>query len=130
VQRGELVEPRVGHYVAVGSSREFATGRLNVHRDGYGFVIPDVPVQGLKGDVYLAKESAARAMHGDRVVVRIGKIEADGRAHGEIIRVLRRAHPSVVGEFKIRRAGNVVVPHDERIRQWIEIPEGFELPGM
>lgn len=128
VKRGELVETRAGHYVAVGATREFAAGRISVHRDGYGFVIPDTPVPGLKSDIYISKEGAARAMHGDRVVVRIGRIESDGRGHGEIIRVLRRAHPSVVGEFRVRRSGNVVVPHDERIRQWIEIPEGFALP--
>ncbi len=122
IARGEIVEPRSGQFVAVGSNREYAAGRLNVHRDGFAFVTPEVPIAGLKGDIYIAKEAAARAMHGDRVVVRIGRIEADGRAHGEILRVLRRAHPSVVGEFRIRRNGFFVVPHDDRIRQWIEIP--------
>jgi ribonuclease R len=126
--RGEIVEPRSGQFVAVGSNREYAAGRLNVHRDGYAFVTPEVPIAGLKGDIYIAKEAAARAMHGDRVVVRIGRIEADGRAHGEILRVLRRAHPSVVGEFRIRRNGLFVVPHDDRIRQWIEIPQEMALP--
>ncbi|HML17695.1 MAG TPA: ribonuclease R [Bryobacteraceae bacterium] len=127
-ERGVIVETRPGHYVAVGSTREFATGRLSVHRDGYAFVIPDRPISGLKGDVYIPKEAAAKAMHGDRVVVRIGRIERDGRADGEIVRVLRRAHPSVVGEFRVRRRGNFVIPHDERIKQWIEIPDDFALP--
>ena len=126
--RGEIVETRSGHYVAVGASREFAAGRLNVHRDGYAFLTPDVPVAGLKSDVYIPKEAAERAMHGDRVLVRIGRIDPDGRAHGEILRVLRRAHLTVVGEFRIRRTGHFVVPHDDRIRQWIEIPEGMALP--
>ena len=128
---GAIVETRSGQYVATGASREFTAGRLSVHRDGYAFVIPDVPIPGikggLKGDIYIPKENAARAMHGDRVVVRIGRIEPDGRADGEIVRVLRRAHPSVVGEFRIRRNGNFVVPHDDRIRQWIEIPDGETL---
>jgi ribonuclease R len=104
-------------------------GRLSVHRDGYGFVIPDEPVEGLRGDIYIAKEVAQRAMHGDRVTVRILRIEPDGRAHGDIVEVLRRAHPSVVGEFRVRGRGNFVVPHDDRIRQWIQIPEGMELPA-
>src|SRR5580704_10545376 len=103
-------------------------GRLSVHRDGYGFVIPDEPIEGLRGDIYIAKDAAQRAMHGDRVTVRILRIEPDGRAHGEIVEVLRRAHPSVVGEFRVRGRGNFVVPHDDRIRQWIQIPEGMELP--
>jgi len=129
VERGDLIETRSGNYTATGVSREFAVGRLNVHRDGYGFVIPDVPVPGLRGDVYIPKESASRAMHGDRVVARISRIEHDGKADGEIVRVLRRAHATVVGEFRIRRTGTFVVPHDERIRHWIEIPEGMALPA-
>ena len=129
IQRGDLIETRSGHYTAPAVSSEFAVGRLNVHRDGYGFVIPDVPVPGLRGDVYIPKESASRAMHGDRVVARIARIERDGKADGEIVRVLRRAHLTIVGEFRIRRTGNFVVPHDERIRQWIEIPEDMALPA-
>src|SRR5262249_45090405 len=125
VQRGDLIETRAGHYTAVSASREFTAGRLSVHRDGYAFVIPDAPIPDMRGDIYIPKESASQAMHGDRVVARIGRIERDGRAYGEIVRVLRRAHPSVVGEFRIRRRGYFVVPHDERIRQWIEIPEGM-----
>jgi ribonuclease R len=128
VERGDLVETRSGHYTAVGSSREFATGRLNAHRDGYAFVTPDIPITGLRGDIYLSKEDAERAMHGDRVVVRIGRIENDGRAHGEILRILRRAHATVVGEFRIKKTGFFVIPHDDRIRQWIEIPKGMALP--
>jgi ribonuclease R len=104
-------------------------GRLSVHRDGYGFVTPEEPVPGLKGDIYLGKEDAERAMHGDRVAIRIKRLERDGRAHGEIVEVVKRAHASIVGEFRMRRRGNFVVPHDERIRQWIEIPEGMAIPA-
>jgi ribonuclease R len=104
-------------------------GRLSVHRDGYGFVTPEEPVPGLKGDIYLGKEEADRAMHGDRVALRIKRLERDGRAHGEIVEVIKRAHTSIVGEFHVRRRGNYVIPHDERIRQWIEIPEGMAIPA-
>jgi ribonuclease R len=100
-----------------------------MHRDGYGFLIPDRPVEGLRGDVYIPRDSAQTAMHGDRVVVHISRIESDGRADGEIVKILRRAHLTVVGEFKIRKRGSYVIPHDERINQWIDIPEGMELPA-
>jgi ribonuclease R len=129
VQHGDIVETRSGHYTATGVSREFAVGRFSMHRDGYGFVIPAVPVPGLRGDVYIPKESASRAMHGDRVVARISRIERDGKADGEIVRVLRRAHLTVVGEFRVRRTGNFVVPHDDRIRQWIEVLDDMALPS-
>jgi ribonuclease R len=68
-------------------------------------------------------------MHGDRVVVHISRIENDGRADGEIVKILRRAHLTVVGEFRIRKRGSYVIPYDERINQWIDIPEGMEVPA-
>jgi ribonuclease R len=129
IERGQIIEVRSGHFVVARLSREYAVGRLNMHRDGYGFLIADHPIEGLKGDVYIPRESAQAAMHGDRVVVRIARIERDGRADGEIVKVLRRAHQTVVGEFRIRKRGNFVAPHDERIRQWIQIPPGMELPS-
>src|SRR5215831_15206229 len=126
--RGDLIELRSGHYTVTARSREFAVGRLQMHRDGYGFLISERPIEGITGDIFIPPESAETAMHGDRVVVRIARIEAGGRADGEIVKVLKRAQPTVVGEFRIGRRGQYVVPHDERIRQWIEIPEGLEFP--
>ncbi|HTM48134.1 MAG TPA: VacB/RNase II family 3'-5' exoribonuclease [Bryobacteraceae bacterium] len=126
--RGDLIEVRAGQYLVTALTREFAAGRIHMHRDGYGFVTPDRLIEGIKGDVYIPAASARRAMHGDRVLIRIARIEHDGRADGEILKVLSRAHPTVVGEFRIRRRGSFVAPHDERIHEWIEIPEGMEIP--
>ncbi len=126
---GDLVELRSGHYAVTTHTREYAVGRMNMHRDGYGFLISERPIEGLKGDIYIPADSARMAMHGDRVLVRIARIEAGGRADGEIVKVLRRAHPTVVGEFRVGRRGYYVAPQDDRIRQWIDIPEGMEMPA-
>ncbi|HJT88035.1 MAG TPA: VacB/RNase II family 3'-5' exoribonuclease, partial [Bryobacteraceae bacterium] len=126
--RGDLIELRSGHYAVTARSREFAVGRLHMHRDGYGFLISERPIEGVTGDVFIPPDSAETAMHGDRIVVRIARIEPDGRADGEIVKILKRAQPTVVGEFRLTRRGQFVVPQDERIRQWIEIPEGLEFP--
>ncbi len=128
VQRVDLIEPKPDQFVVTRLSREFATGRLKVHRDGYAFLISDRPLEHIQGDVFIPKDSASQAMHGDRVVVRILRVEDGGRADGEIVRILKRAHATVVGEFRIRKRGNFVVPYDDRIQQWIEIPEGMEIP--
>ncbi|HET8550415.1 MAG TPA: ribonuclease R [Bryobacteraceae bacterium] len=127
-EKGELIEMRSGQFVLTRASREYAVGRLNVHRDGYGFLIGDKPIEGIRGDVFLPPDEAAKAMHGDRVLVRIARIESDGRADGELLKILERAHAFVVGQFRITRRGNFVEPHDERIHDWIEIPEGMEIP--
>jgi ribonuclease R len=113
--------------VAIRKASKLIEGRLNVHRDGYAFLIPDKPVPGVEGDVYITKEEAYKAMHGDRVAIRLKRGDR-GRISGEIMQVVRRAHPSVVGEFRVRSRGNFVVPHEDRIRQWIEIPKGMEFP--
>jgi len=126
--RGDLIELRSGHYAVTARSREFAVGRLHMHRDGYGFLIAERPIDGVVGDIFLPPETAETAMHGDRVVVRIARIERDGRADGEIVKVLKRAQPTVVGEFRIGRRGQFVVPQDERVHHWIEIPDGMEIP--
>ncbi len=129
-ERGELVEIRSGHFVATQFSRDYAVGRLNMHRDGYGFLISDHPIEGIRGDVYIPRDSAQTAMHGDRIVVHVARVENDGRADGEIVKILRRAHQTVVGEFRIGRHGAHVVPYDDRIRQWIDVPEGMEVPAV
>ena len=103
-------------------------GRLSVHRDGYAFVIPDDPLDGVTGDIFIPPAAVKNAMHGDRVVARLTRMGRAGRAEGEISRILHRAHPSVVGVFRIRRRRCYVEPHDDRIKQWILIPDGLELP--
>src|SRR5664279_5089250 len=119
--RGDLIELKSGQYVVTARTREFAVGRLNLHRDGYGFLISERPIPGIAGDVFISPEAAEKAMHGDRVIVRICLLYTSDAADEEIVKVLKRAHPTVVGEFKIGRRGCYVVPADGRIHQWIAI---------
>jgi ribonuclease R len=105
------------------------TGKLSVHRDGYGFLIADRPVEGVDGDVFLPPDAASRAMHGDRIAVRLTRLGRGGRAEGDIVRILARAHPYVVGRARIGRRGVFVEPHDDRIQQRIYIPSNWALPG-
>jgi ribonuclease R len=126
--RGDLIDARSGHYVVTRASTEYTIGRLRVHRDGYAFVISESPNPAIQGDVFIPPDSAQKAMNGDRVLAHIVRVEAGGRAEGEIVRILRRAHQTIVGEFRVKRRGNWVVPFDTRLQQWIAIPEGLEVP--
>jgi ribonuclease R len=126
--RGDLVELSNGHYIATSRSREYIAGRLSIHRDGYGFLIPDHPIPGVSGDLYIGRDSTRGAMNGDRAIARITHAGPTGRTEAEIVKILRRAHPTVVGQFRIGRRGLFVVPHDERLTEWIEIPEDLAIP--
>jgi ribonuclease R len=130
IAKGELVELNAGHFTATAGNREYTAGRVSVHRDGFGFLVPDHPVAGLSGDVYLSRDSLRGAMNGDKAVVRITFRGSDGRFEGEVRKILRRAHPTVVGEFRITRRGMFVAPHDERLREWIEIPLENAIPPL
>lgn len=106
------------------------SGRLALHQDGYGFVIPDEPIPNIEGDIFIPRHATEDAMHGDRVAVEISRRGFSGegqRIEGRIVRVLDRAHPSVVGLFRYGPHSNVVLPYDTRIHHQVEIPPGQEL---
>ncbi len=127
--KGLLAELRSGHFVATGVNSEYLAGRLSIHRDGFGFLIPDAPApEAIRGDIFLPPPEAAKGMHGDCALVHVTRLGGEGRAEGEIVKILRRAHVTVVGEFRVRKRGNFVVAADDRIQQWIAIPEGLEKP--
>jgi ribonuclease R len=123
------------HRQASGSAaRDEVKGRLVLHHDGYGFVVPDEPMPELDGDVFIPRDAIHDAMHGDHVLAKIQKragVTGAQRAEGRIVRVLGRAHPTVVGLFRYGAQHNVVLPYDFRIQHEIEIPRGQELtPGL
>jgi ribonuclease R len=112
------------------SKQNEAEGRLVLHQDGYGFVVLDKPIPELDGDLFIPPGGVGEAMHGDRVLAKIQKFDysrGSKRAEGFIVRVLDRAHPSVVGQFRYKHPRNVVLPYDSRIQHEIEIPPGYEL---
>jgi ribonuclease R len=114
--------------------RDEITGRLVLHHDGYGFVVPDTPMPQFAGDIFIPRDAVEDAMHGDRVVAKIlrtGVGQGPQRAEGRIVRVLGRAHPTVVGQFRYSPRGNRVNPYDSRMQHAVEIPPGHELtPGV
>lgn len=103
------------------------TGRILLHRDGYGFVVPDAPI-GIEGDLYVRADGTADAMHGDRVLARIERRRIDGRAEGRVVRIVGRAHPTIVGIFLYAGRGGVVTPFEPRLAQEIIVPAGEEVP--
>ncbi len=104
------------------------TGRIVLHRDGYGFVVPDTPL-GIEGDLYVNPDNTADAMHGDRVLARVDRRRPDGRAEGHVVEITGRAHPTVVGIFHYRGRGGVVAPLDPRVALEVVVPPGDELPS-
>ncbi len=108
----------------------YHAGRIRVYPDGYGTVSGgDEPF-----DVYIDRRSMKGAMNGDLVIVRVDKKRPAYRKLrnrdvivGEVTRVLRRAHRTVVGRFHQRPNGAFVVPFDVRLDHDILIDDDATL---
>src|SRR6516164_5838049 len=114
VKSGRLVETGRDRYTLAAhaaSRHNLIAGRLSMHRDGYGFVLPNAgqrnPVQ---GDIYISPQAIGSAMHGDQVLVELGRRQEAGRTEGRIVRVLARANPTVVGTFHYSSRQNYITP--------------------
>jgi ribonuclease R len=136
VSKGELAHVEGERYAIpkTAKGRNLLVGRLTMHRDGFGFVIPDATSLDaslkarMTGDVFIPPHATGSSMHGDRVLVEVTAVRPDGRAEGRIIRSLARAHPTVVGIFHYGNRHNYVKPIDEKVTQEIVIPPGMENP--
>jgi ribonuclease R len=122
--------PRAASFA--GGRENLIAGRLDLHRDGYGFVRPNArQASGVPDDVFIPPNEINGAMQGDQVLVELEPPRADGRLSGRIARILERRNPTVVGTFHFSRGErhplNVVIPFDERMTQPIVIPEGAEV---
>jgi ribonuclease R len=136
VSKGELLHVEGERYAIpqAAKGRNLLVGRLSMHRDGFGFVIPEATSidphlkARLSGDVFIPPHATGSSMHGDRVLVEVGNVRTDGRAEGRILRSVSRAHPTVVGIFHYGKRHNYVKPIDEKVTQEIIILPGMENP--
>ncbi len=117
-----------------GAAAAAITGRISVHREGFAFVLPvDTALAGtLQGDIFVPPPFVGGAMHGDTVSVRIVRRSVEGRAEGQVVRVVRRAHATVVGElhYAPHLAAYYVQPYDDRLRDRILIPPNALPPEL
>jgi ribonuclease R len=125
---GEIARIRKNRYV-LPAEADLVTGKLSIHQAGYGFLTSEMPGQ---PDVFIAAENTGTAMHGDRVVARISRDEpygrVKGRREGRVIRILERAHDTIVGTLQRSRNFYYVVPDDPRIVHDVYVGQVSNLP--
>jgi len=120
---GQLALVRGNRY-ALPDSEDLVAGRLQVNPAGFGFVVPDAAEPGERNDIYIAAANLTEAMHGDRVLVRVERQTPRG-LEGRVVRIIERAHDTVVGRFETDAAGLAyVVPFDRRITADVHVPSG------
>ncbi len=124
-----------GQY-ALPAKEALVSGILTCHRDGYGFVRPE-DRSTYSQDIFVPARNMEEALHGDRVLIKVSRKkrvarsgrrgrrdegEAEERLEGTVLRVLERAHPSIVGRYYEHPRFPMVVPLDTRMFRDILIP--------
>ncbi|MEO5720710.1 MAG: ribonuclease R [Chthoniobacterales bacterium] len=130
---GEIARIRKNRYV-LPSEADLVTGLLHVHQAGYAFLTQENKPG--EQDLFIAAQNTGTAMHGDRVVARITRDEQYARAkggaarpEGRIIRILQRAHDTLVGTLQHSKNFFYVVPDDPRIVHNIYVGQAKKKPG-
>ena len=123
VASGALILTRGNRY-GLPDRMNLVVGRITTHPRGFGFVVPDRPLEDVSGDIYIAGSNLNQAMHGDRVVARIERVSDKG-AEGRILRILERGAATIVGRYDVDQSGlGYVVPFDRRMIMDVHIPAG------
>ncbi len=131
IRAGEVVRVRQDRFV-LPQEADLVIGRAQFNEKGFAFVIPEsppTPVAALakrdqNADIYVAEEDTWVAMHGDKVVVRLYRERRRGtdKTAGRIIRILERAHTTLVGTLQTTKTFHYIVPDDPRIIRNIYVP--------
>ena len=103
--------------IKVNQKSSFIEGRVQGHRDGFGFLIRE-DRQG--PDLFLSPHEMTRVLHGDRVLVRLNG-EYRGKPEASIVEVLERATNRLVGRLHNEQGIFTVAPEDQRIKHDIFI---------
>ncbi len=94
-------------------------GRVEGHRDGHGFVIPD----GGEPAIVLAPQEMRSVLHRDRVRVRVLRYDRKGRPEGRVLDILERRKTPIIGRLLHEGGQWLVAPEDSRYGQDILIPK-------
>jgi ribonuclease R len=106
---GQVLLTRTRRY-GVPERMDLMAGRIAVKSRGFGFVMP---LYEDRADVYVPAPSLGGAMDGDTVLVRA---RPNGERHeGEVVRVLKRAHTTMVGTVRAHGEFAIVTPDDRNL---------------
>ena len=121
VDRGRLYRVK-GQRFAVPERINLVVGRVALTRKGDGFVKPDSGGQ----EVFVPGLSLESAMDGDQVVIRVEGRPRGRSPVGRVIKVLERAHETLVGTYRSTRSFGIVRPQNRKIQREVLVVQGDE----
>jgi len=101
-------------------SEDTVTGRVQLARKGFGFIIPDSGGR----DYFVKSFNLGSAFNGDRVEARVIDRSNRGSPEAAVVRVISRARKRFVGVLKKRKGFSVLEPAEDKVFSDILIPAG------
>jgi ribonuclease R len=128
-REGQLMRNRKGALI-LPNKADLVACRIEGHPDGFGFARPDTSVgRDKSADIFLDNRQMEKALHGDRVLVRVTGTDRRGRPEGSIVEVTERANTEVVGRVFDEYGVRYVVPEDRRLHTRIVIAPTTTIPA-
>lgn len=108
-----------GGQLLINNKSDFIAGRVQGHRDGFGFLLRDDGGP----DLFLSPREMLKVLHGDRVLAKPDGMYR-GKPEAVIVEVVERRTNRLVGRFLKEHGATIVAPEDQRIKHDILIPPG------
>jgi ribonuclease R len=122
LQEGRIAKTRDNRLLP-STSGGLLRGRLQMHRDGYGFVVPEDG----SPDLFIPPKRTGGAMGGDVVSARIVREGPKGEREGEVVSILDRRSRRIVGLFRERDRAGTVVSFDPTNPLDVHVPGAFRM---
>ena len=116
---GQLRSDRRGAYTPL-HDEELIRGRVQGHKDGFGFLAPDEGGQ----DLILPSRQMRLLFDGDIAWVRVAGYDHKGRREAIVARVEERRYQFLVGRYREEDGVAYVMPDNPRITQEILVVDG------
>ncbi|MBF5056536.1 ribonuclease R [Alcanivorax sp. 521-1] len=116
---GQLVENRNGK-VGIASRMDLIAGRVQAHRDGFGFLIAD---EAGRKDLFLAPRQMQKVMDGDRVLVSVAGFNRFGKEEARIVEIAERAVTEIVGRYRQEAGVAFIDPENRRITKEVLVED-------
>ncbi len=123
-QLGKIARIKGNRYI-LSKEADLIPGRIQITRNGRGFLMPDEPGT---PEIAIPPRGTDTAMNDDRVLVRLDVIpkgkrtKTDEPLTGSVVRILERRRKQIVGTLKRGREFLFVIPDDPRMPIDITVP--------